>query len=326
MSSWIAITGGCGYVGSHIAAEIRRTTQHKLLIIDRRAAQLPHAAVLADEIVPHDYSSGAAFQALTKLRPWTVIHCAANSLVGPSVTDPQPYYQNNVVNLMRLLDHLRSEQLDKLIFSSSSSVYGECDHDANREDQLPDPINPYGRTKMIGEIMIRDWCWAYGLSAVSFRYFNAVGAGLGLGQEPGATHIIARIIESQIRGEPFTIYGTDYPTADGTCVRDYVHVTDIARAHVMGMAWLIENTGYHVYNLGGGGGYSVREIIAAVESVTGKPVQVQEGPRRFGDRARTQADITAVARDLRWAPIKDLRDIVSDAACWYNSDTYKTLV
>jgi len=313
-------------VGSHIAAEIRRTTQHKLLIIDRRAAQLPHAAVLADEVVPHDYSSGAAFQALTKLRPGTVIHCAANSLVGPSVTDPQPYYQNNVVNLMRLLEHLRSEQLDKLIFSSSSSVYGECDHDANREDQLPDPINPYGRTKMIGEIMIRDWCWAYGLSAVSFRYFNAVGAGLGLGQEPGATHIIARIIESQIRGEPFTIYGTDYPTADGTCVRDYVHVTDIARAHVMGMAWLLSNPGFWAYNIGSGQGYSVLEVLKTVEIMTGKPVDYEISPRRPGDPAFTLANTDLIQRDLRWQPIKNLRDIVSDAAAWYNSDTYKTLV
>lgn len=327
MGDWIAITGGCGYVGSHIAAEIKRTTKSRTLVIDNRASWLPHTHKWADRLIDAPYESDAAMEALRCAKPRAVIHCAARSLVGPSVMDPASYYHSNVSGLLKLLDEMRRLKIPSIIFSSSSAVYRDG-QDAARENGILNPMNPYGRTKLVGEFILRDYCAAYGMNAVAFRYFNAVGADprATLGQEPGATHIIARIIESQLRGETFHVYGGDYVTPDGTCIRDYVHVSDIARAHVMGMAWLSDNPGFWAYNIGCGVGYSVLEVIKTVEMITGKPVDHDIGPRRPGDPAFTLANTDSIQRDLRWQPIKTLRDIVSDAVRWYNSDTYKTLV
>lgn len=326
-ADWIAITGGCGYVGSHIAAEIKQRTNGKTLVIDNRASKLPHTHRWADEVVDGDYDGPESFRLLSKLKPKAVIHCAARSLVGPSVTDPSGYYRENVGGLLRLLDHMRGNGIMNLIFSSSSSVYRDG-QDAAKENSILTPVNPYGRTKLMGEMILRDHCDAYGMSAVAFRYFNAVGAEptLGLGQEPGATHVIARIMESQLKGERFVVNGGDYITPDGTCIRDYVHVNDIARAHLMGVAWLQDNPGFWAYNIGSGEGYSVLEVLRTVEIVTGKPVEHEIGPKRRGDPAFTLADTALIRRDLSWKPVKNLRTIVSDAAEWYNSDTYRSLV
>jgi UDP-glucose-4-epimerase GalE len=327
MANWVAITGGCGYVGSHIAAEIKSKTKSKTLVIDNRASALTHTHQWADRVVHASYDSPEALDALADVKPKAVVHCAAASLVGPSVTDPARYYGTNVGGMLTLLDHMRKHKINNLIFSSSSSVYSDG-QDAARENSILNPVNPYGRSKLMGEMILRDYCSAYGLNAVAFRYFNAVGADprANLGQEPGATHIIARIMESQMRGDKFMVYGGDYVTPDGTCIRDYVHVSDIARAHVMGMAWLQNNPGFWAYNIGCGVGYSVLEVLKTVEIMTGKPVDYEIGPRRPGDPAFTLANTDAIKRDLTWQPIKNLRDIVSDAAAWYNSDTYKTLV
>ena len=327
MANWVAITGGCGYVGSHIAAEIKRTTKTKVLVIDNRANVLPHTHQWADRVIHASYDSGEALHELTRWQPRAVIHCAAASLVEPSVTDPARYYGTNVAGMLTLLDHMRKHKIKNFIFSSSSSVYRDG-QDAARENSILNPVNPYGRSKLMGEMILGDYCAAYGINAVAFRYFNAVGADpkADLGQEPGATHIIARIMESQLRGETFHVYGNDYVTPDGTCVRDYVHVSDIARAHVMGMAWVQNNPGFHAYNIGSGQGYSVMEVLKTVEMITGQPVDHEISPRRPGDPAFTLADTSLIQQDLKWQPIKNLRDIVSDAARWYNSDTYKTLV
>jgi len=327
MVDWIAITGGCGYVGSHIAAALKTTTNSKILVIDNRAVVLPHTHKYADRVVNTSYDSQEALDALTQVKPKAVIHCAAASLVGPSVLDPARYYSNNVAGMLTLLDHMCKHNISNLIFSSSSSVYSDG-QDAARENSVLNPVNPYGRSKLMGEMILQDYCDAYGLNAVAFRYFNAVGAepNLGLGQEPDATHIIARIIESQLNRKKFTVYGNDYDTPDGTCIRDYVHVSDIARAHVMGIAWLLGNPGFYAYNIGSGQGYSVLEVLKTVEITTGTPVEYQMQSRRAGDKAFTLADTALIQRDLHWQPIKNLRDIVSDAAAWYNSNTYKTLV
>ena len=326
MADWIAITGGCGYVGSHIAAEIKRSTKTKILTIDNRASALSHTHQWADRVIHASYDSIEALDAISRVRPKAIIHCAAASLVGPSVTDPARYYWSNVSGMLTLLDHMRREKLNNVIFSSSSSVYSDG-QDAARENSILNPVNPYGRTKLMGEMILGDYCAAYGLNAVAFRYFNAVGADpkANLGQEPGATHIIARIMESQLRGEKFHVYGGDYITPDGTCVRDYVHVSDIARAHVMGMSWLVNQPGFWAYNIGCGVGYSVLEVLKTVEIMTGKAVDYEIGMRRPGDPAFTLADTQLIQKDLTWRPIKNLRDIVSDAAAWYNSDTFKAL-
>lgn len=326
MGEWIAITGGCGYVGSHIAAAIRKQGRFKTLLIDRRANLLPHTHAFADKVLEADYSSSVSMMMLDSLDIKAVIHCAANSLVGPSVSDPSPYYNNNVAGMVKLLDYLTARGGIDLVFSSSSSVYGDGDGQTpSRESEIPEPISPYGTSKLIGEMMLADYQKAYGLNSIAFRYFNAVGAepDLGLGQEPGATHLIARIMESIINDEPFHVYGTNWPTEDGTCVRDYVHVSDIAEAHVMGMDWLSKRKDHHIINIGSGNGHSVMQIIKAVERVTNHKVHVVESEPRAGDPAWRMADTSKITNELGWQPLRGIDQIVSDAYKWYNSDTFK---
>ena len=328
MSSWIAITGGSGYVGSHIAAALKLNTSYKTLVIDNRIAQLPHTWQFADQFIDKSYNDPSIANTLATLNPSVLIHCAASSLVGPSMTDPAAYYANNVVGIVNLLDTMRQQGVVNLVFSSSSSVYGNSDEQLpSKEDEHLDPISPYGTTKMIGEHIIRDYCDAYGMNAICFRYFNAVGASplLDLGQEPGATHLIARVMESLIDNTEFVINGDDWPTVDGTCVRDYVHVRDIADAHVLGAKWLLANPGFHVMNIGSGSGQSIKQIIAAVEYVTGRKINTQIGTKRAGDPAWRMADIARISTTLNWKPNNDIVSIVSDAYDWYNSNTFKKL-
>ena len=327
MSDWIAITGGCGYVGSHVAAAIKQSTNHNTLLIDNRAKKLGHTLAYGDRVVSDDYTSTAALRALDKLRPIAIVHCAASSLVGPSVVSPDEFYENNVMEFKVLLDHMRREGHDNLIFSSTSSVYGDGNGVAFKENDQLQPVSPYGKTKLVGELLLQDYALAYGLNSLVFRYFNAVGASpeLGLGQEPDATHIIARLIEGLDRGEQFVINGNDYPTPDGTCIRDYVHVKDIARAHIMGIAWLVNNPGHHVYNIGSGMGHSVLEIVQAVEAVTKVKIAADIGRRRKGDPAYSLANTEKIAKDFIWQPLNRIEEIVTDANKWYNSDTFKQL-
>lgn len=328
MADWIAITGGCGYVGSHVVSAIKSHTSFKTLVIDDRARDLPHTHSNADELISADYVSAVALSSLEKMKPKAIIHCAASSLVTPSVTDPSRYYDNNVIKMKMLLDYVAKSHNKNIVFSSSSSVYGDGDGGIpNTEFESLEPISPYGKTKLIGEMMLFDYQVAYGVNSIAFRYFNAVGAqnGGNIGQEPGATHLIARIMESMLRDEEVPVYGDDYPTKDGTCVRDYVHVSDIAQAHVMGMSYLLNNPGNHVYNIGSGTGYSVLDIIAAVERITGKKVKKVVERRRPGDPAWRVANTTRITEDLGWSPINGLDQIVADAYRWYNSDTFKNI-
>lgn len=311
-------------MGSHVTQSIKENTNHDTLVVDRRAPLLKHTHRFADRIISGDYASDLVLDEIMSTKPMGIIHCAANSLVGPSVEDPSDYYQNNVASLIRLLDRLLRNDVRNIIFSSSSSVYGEGDG-LSGEDDTPQPCSPYGTTKLIGEMILKDYHKAYGINSICFRYFNAVGASPAnnLGQEPNATHLIARLMESILDGTEFHLYGTDYPTEDGTCVRDYVHVADIATAHVQGLKWLLDNPGHHVYNIGSGSGYSVSQMIKAVETVTGREVRVVPCGRRAGDPAHRVADISKIKRDLGWEPKKSLEQIVSDAYEWYNSDTFK---
>lgn len=315
-------------MGSHIAAAVKAQTDFRTLVIDDRALNLPHTHACADIIVDDDYISSAALAELDRLKPKVIIHCAASSLVGPSMSDPGNYYDNNVIKFKILLDHLSNSENRNIVFSSSSSVYGDGDGKTpNAEFESLEPISPYGKTKMIGEMMLYDYCIAHGVNSMSFRYFNAVGADPdgNMGQEPGATHLIARIMESMIRNQPLAIYGDDYPTLDGTCVRDYVHVSDIAQAHAIGVSYLLDHPGQHVYNIGSGNGYSILEIIRAVERVTGHKVNYKFEPRRAGDPAWRAADVSRIRADLGWKQTKDLDQIVTDAYRWYNSDTFKNI-
>lgn len=325
MSPWIAVTGGSGYIGSHIAAQLKQTLGCRVVIIDWDAANQPHTHRFADEIVYDDIISLSAFGALARLRPHAIIHCAGTSLVGPSVSNPAVYYQNNVCKTVELLEFMRKHDLKNIVFSSSASVYGESWATICSEDHKTNPINPYGRTKTMIENILDDYHKAYGINNFRFRYFNAAGADPngGLGQAPGATHLVARIIESIINNQTLTVYSNTYPTTDGTCVRDYAHVSDIARAHVLAVNYLDNTPGSHVANLGSGTGTTVLEMIKAAETVTGQKVNYQIGNTRLGDPAILIADITRANNLLNWRPEYSINDIIQHAWNWYHSSIYQ---
>jgi UDP-glucose 4-epimerase len=326
MTQWIAVTGGSGYIGSHIACQIKENTDYKVLIIDRAASTMRHTHWLADELVDDDMVSDAATAALLGLRPKAIIHCAGTSLVGPSISDPSDYYSNNVVKTLQILDLMRNNGLNNIIFSSSAAVYGESWASVCDEDNQPDPINPYGNTKAIIETMLRDYGKAYGINSMSFRYFNAAGADpqSRLGQAKDATHLLARIMENILYGKGLTVYGNKYPTKDGTCVRDYAHVCDIARAHVLAIDYLKFNPGAHVLNLGSGNGTTVMEMIEATARVIGKDPSYTIGTERIGDPAILIANTHRANIDLKWQPRYNLGNIVLDARNWYLSDAYQS--
>lgn len=327
MSNWVAVTGGCGYIGSHIAAQLKERVGFKVLVIDRDASNQTHTHWTADEIVDNDISSPSAYAALSRLKPHAIVHCAGTSLVGPSVKDPGTYYRNNVSKTIELLDFMRSNQLNNIIFSSSASVYGESWASICSEDQPKNPINPYGKTKAMIEDILDDYSRAYGINNFRFRYFNAAGAepNSRLGQVHGATHLIARIMESIINDQTLTVYGNTYPTSDGTCIRDYAHVDDIARAHVLAIDYLSKNPGSYVLNLGSGSGTTVFEMITAAETATGKKVNYEIGSNRVGDPAILVANISAAKNILKWVPEYTITDIVKHAWSWYQSPIYKKL-
>lgn len=324
MTDWVAVTGGCGYIGSHIAAQLKKIVGCKVLIIDREASDQPHTHWTADEIVDADIASPIAYGTLSRIRPMAVIHCAGTSLVSPSVSYPGNYYHNNVVKTIGLLDFMRNNNLNNFIFSSSASVYGESWAAICSEQSAKSPINPYGRTKAMIEDILEDYSNAYGINSVRFRYFNAAGADPSgkLGQAHGATHLLARIMESIIEKKTLTVYGDKYPTADGTCVRDYAHVADIARAHVLAIDYLKHNSGSHVFNLGSGNGTTVLEMLEATKRVTGQDVSYSIGENRIGDPAILVADINKAKKVLGWEPQYSVDDMVKHAWEWYKSNAY----
>jgi UDP-glucose 4-epimerase len=328
MGDWIAVTGGCGYIGSHIACELKSKTDHRVLIIDRAAGQLPHTHWLADQLVEDDVMGDRSRQALLDLRPKAIIHCAGTSLVGPSITDPGEYYRNNVAKTIDLLDLMVTNGLGNLIFSSSAAVYGESWAMSCDEEQDINPINPYGNTKAMIETVLRDYGTAYKLSSMSFRYFNAAGADpMGrLGQQPGATHLVAKIMENLAYGKQLVIYGDRYPTRDGTCIRDYAHVCDIARAHVLAINHLYRNPSTYIYNIGSGTGTTTFEMIQAAGRVIGRLPTYTVGDVRPGDPAILIAVTDRVHTDLKWHPNHTIDDMIKSAWDWYNGSIYGQLL
>ena len=257
--------------------------------------------------------------------PDVVVHCAGTSLVGPSMQDPGPYYDNNIAKTIQLLNVVKDlPNKPAIMFSSSASVYGEPEQLPLVEDDAVKPISPYGNTKAMTESILRDYWGAYALQSMCFRYFNAAGAepiNFDLGQEPGATHIVARLLEARLAGTAFVLNGVDFGTDDHTAVRDYVHVWDIARAHVLGASWMLDDypqMGAHIYNLSTGRGTSNLEIINHVTARYGRMEQIAYGPRRFGDPAQLYADASKARRQLSWEPLySDIETIIDSAYKWY---------
>jgi|APCry1669191860_1035381.scaffolds.fasta_scaffold05070_4 UDP-glucose-4-epimerase GalE len=323
----VVVTGGCGYIGSHVARAFKRRgdTVH---IIDR--VKRDHTLKEMDGWLIADFASDEALSFLVMLRPDIVVHCAGTSLVGPSMENPGEYYDNNISKTIRMLNVVKditaknSALAPAIMFSSSASIYGHpYDDSLLTEDYQGIPISPYGNTKAMTETILRDYWGAYAVQSICFRYFNAAGAepvNFDLGQEPGATHVIARALEASINDQAFSIYGTDYVTTDHTAVRDYVHVWDIARAHVLGASYLLDDypqMGAHVYNLSTGRGTSVLEIANYVNEKYGLPAVNYES-KRMGDPPYLVASAKKARQQLGWEPHhSDISTIIDSAYKWY---------
>lgn len=320
MSKTVIVTGGCGYIGSHVARAFKLADPaNKVYIIDR--VQHQHTLKGIDGLVQADYASVNAMNMIAEKQPDIIVHCAGTSLVGPSVIDPADYYSNNVAKTISLLNFLKDrEKKPSIIFSSSASVYGNPTENPITENHPLNPISPYGNTKLMIEKLLADYSSAYGISSVCFRYFNAAGAWpntYDLGQPWGATHLVARALESSLHNSEMVLNGSDYPTPDGTCIRDYIHVMDLATAHLKAATYMKTNPGSHIFNLGTNTGTSNKEIIDFVADNFGLR-RVDEGPRRAGDPAELVADATRAREVLTWTPEHSTIDsIITDAYKWY---------
>jgi UDP-glucose 4-epimerase len=310
----ILITGGSGFIGTQVLYELVEHGHH-VTVVDR---EIKHEDVPAT-IIEEDYYE---FFKTNRFRYDTVIHLAAEHLVEQSVTEPEKYYTNNVVKMKGMLDCMLDVGIKNIIFSSSGNTYGRQGKlGPLKEDVLYyDPENPYASTKVAGELLLKDYARAYGIKYVTFRYFNAAGADpacrFGYVQRP-ATHVIPILCNKILRGETFPIYGNDYDTKDGTCVRDYVHVADLARAHRHALTLFDNNIANQAFNIGGGSeGVSVRELVQYAGEVVGKIPKVENAPRRAGDPDILVADITKAAFILKWWPKYNIRDAILHAWNW----------
>ena len=311
----VIVTGVAGYIGGQIALQLKGAG-HTVVGIDRRPLQ-KHQVGQLDNFLQADFDSDIAYKKLLDTQPDAIVHCAGTSLVGPSIKKPSEYYGNNVSKTMNLLNFI-VQALPKIrfIFSSSAAVYGEPIMPPCHEVDPTEPVSPYGESKLMVEMMLESYHKAYNLDYVAFRYFNACGADMQArhGQEPGATHIIARVLESLRDDTPFTLYGTNYATEDGTCVRDYVHVQDIADAHVSA---LYDNLKPGVYNLGTNQGTSNAEIIKAATRITGRQLKVVVGNQREGDPAVLTASADKFGLVYKDWQKYTLDDMITHAWKWY---------
>ena len=313
----ILVTGGAGFIGSH-TCKLLKDEGYDPVVYDNLSTG-HRELVQFGRFVHGDIGDGGAFRhALDHYRPEAVIHFAASAYVGESVTAPDRYYRNNVVGLLSVLDSMKQFGVTKLVFSSSCATYGIPDALPIAESSPQRPINPYGETKLIGEHIIRDYAHAFGLNAVMLRYFNAAGADRG-GQlreiHDPETHLIPRALMAAAGLIPhLDVFGDDYPTPDGTCVRDYVHVEDLADGHLRALRHLDSHPGHAAFNLGTGQGTSIREIVASIEGIFGVKIPVRILPRRPGDPASLYADASLARKILAFAPrFSDIDTIVASA-------------
>ena len=320
MSESILVVGGAGYIGSHMVKRLRQAGYAVTVADDLSSGR--REAVRDVELHVGDIGDAGFVDALLRqVKPAAVMHFASFIQVGESVADPAKYYRNNIAATLVLLEAMRAHGVTRFIFSSTAAIFGDPQYTPIDEAHPKAPINPYGRSKWFVEQMLEDFDRAYGLKSVCLRYFNAAGADpddeLGECHEP-ETHLIPLILQVASGRRPhITVYGEDYPTADGTCIRDYIHVEDLCQAHLLALRQLLAGGESARYNLGNGNGYSVREVIEAARRVTGHPIPVQVGARRAGDPPVLVADASAARRVLGWQPRHaDLERILADAWAW----------
>lgn len=317
----ILVTGGAGYIGSFMVRSLAKSG-HRVLIVD--SLKTGHReAVVGFDLVKLDLATQkeALLKLLKKEKPEAVMHFAALIQMGESVEKPDLYFKNNVVGSLNLLEAMIKSGIDKIVFSSSAGVYGEPERLPIREDDRKEPSNPYGDTKLTIERMLAAFNRAYGLNSVSIRYFNAAGASLdgSLGEDhPDESHLIPIAAQAALKKKTFTIFGDDYPTPDGTCIRDYIHVLDLVEAHRLALPKLKKAKKPLFYNAGTGKGYSNRQVVEMVKKVSGVDFPVKVGPRRQGDAASLYASSEKIKKELGWKPqFSSLKTIVASAWEWH---------
>ncbi len=320
----ILVTGGAGYIGSHVVKELL-TAGHSLLTLDNLATG-HRASLVGGKFIECDLKNKKRLQEIfEQFQPQALIHLAADSLVGESVERPQQYYHNNLLGSINLLDVMLDYGLKKIVYSSTAAVYGEAQEIPLREDSPTNPTNPYGRSKLYFTRIMQDYERAYGLRFISLRYFNASGADpsgrMGEDHNP-ETHLIPIVLERALGlREELVVFGTDYQTRDGTCIRDYIHVSDLARAHLLAVEALAKGHSGAIYNLGSGTGYSVQEVIETAREITGSKIPCREGDRRPGDPPVLIASSELIKKELGWQPeYQDLKLMIETAWRWHRNN------
>ncbi|UGT56674.1 UDP-glucose 4-epimerase GalE [Nocardia asteroides] len=309
----LLVTGGAGYVGG-VCAAVLLEQGHEVVVVDDLSTGNADGVPAGARFVDGDIAEAAP--ALLRAESFDgVLHFAAQSLVGESVEKPEKYWHGNVVKTLTLLEAIRETATPRLVFSSTAAVYGEPEQVPITEDSPTRPTNPYGASKLAIDHAITSYAVAHGLAATSLRYFNVAGAYAGLGENRVVeTHLIPLVLQVALgHRKAISVYGTDWPTPDGTCVRDYIHIRDLAQAHLLALSSAQPGT-HRVLNLGSGTGFSVREVISACERVTGLPIEAIDAPRRAGDPAVLIASSERAISELGWRPEhNDLDEIVTDA-------------
>ncbi len=320
----VLVTGGAGYIGSHAVLALKQAG-YNVIILDNLVYGHREIAedVLKTELIVGDTNDRALLDQLFASRPIdAVMHFAAYAYVGESVSHPDKYYRNNVIGTLTLLEAMNAAAIDKFVFSSTCATYGVPETVPIPENHPQNPINPYGASKLMVERILTDFDHAYNLRSVRFRYFNAAGADpngeLGEDHDP-ETHLIPLTLFAALgKRDAISIFGTDYPTPDGTCIRDYIHVTDLATAHVLGLEYLIKGGKTDKFNLGNGNGFSVKEVIETAREVTQREIKAIECDRRPGDPPSLVGSGEKAKQILGWNPeYPDLKDIISHAWQWH---------
>lgn len=320
MKDKILVVGGAGYIGSHMV-KLLLDRNYEVVILDNLSTGHRRLVTGGELIEGHLGDSRLLDRIFTDHRISAVMHFAAFSLAGESVGQPLKYYENNVAETVNLIDAMVRNKVMHFIFSSTAAVYGEPESIPIAEDHPCRLTNPYGASKFCVERILADCEIAYGLRSISLRYFNASGADpsghIGEMHDP-ESHLIPLVLKSAIDEQPIKIFGTDYDTADGTCIRDYVHVNDLAEAHLLALNALMEGAASTVYNLGNSVGYSVKQVIDLACKITGKPIQVIEEKRRPGDPAILVADASKIKEAFKWEPkFENLETIIETAWKWH---------
>lgn len=319
----LLIPGGAGYIGSHMV-KFAQERNHDVVVLDDFSTG--HKWAIKDcEILHVNLLDQDKLSQLLKGRHFDgVIHFAAKSLVSESVKKPNLYYQNNVIGTLNLINEMLNNDVNKIVFSSTASIFGDPLTEKISEDHPKNPINPYGKSKLIVENMLQDICLAYNFNATCLRYFNAAGAHesekIGEAHDP-ETHLIPNILKVAISNNgSVKVFGNDYPTHDGTCVRDYVHVTDLAQAHLLGLKYMENNKGFSAFNLGNGNGFSVLEVIKSCENAVNANIVYEIDNRREGDPASLVANSFHAITKLQWSPeYGTIEKIINSAYKWHST-------